>query len=189
MDIKMLLPVILIPIFLIVGIFIMGSINNAVPTFHTALATPTGLTASTLATGTLNGTYFYKVSAGDGSGWTTLSSEVNKSVDGGVTTGTIKLTWNAVDGASIYRVWRGNAADNETAYNDTTSLTLSDTGSLTFTTATPPTTTNAYKNKAIQNAINNVTKNTSNGFNLGSVIVIVIFASIIITILIGSFAI
>jgi hypothetical protein len=116
--------------------------------FAVEMAVPTGVTASTSTGGTLNGTYYYKVSASDGVGWTTLSSEVSATVDGGTTAGTINVSWSAVTGATKYRVWRGTSSGGENAYYETTATSISDNGSLTFTSGTtPPTVTTAYVNK------------------------------------------
>jgi hypothetical protein len=115
--------------------------------FAVEMSVPTGVAASTSTNGTLNGTYYYKVSASDGSGWTTLSSEVSATVDGGTTAGTINVSWNAVQGATKYRVWRGTSSGGENQYYETTSTSISDNGSLTFTSGTPPTVTTAYVNK------------------------------------------
>jgi hypothetical protein len=115
--------------------------------FAVEMLIPTGVAISTSTGGILNGTYYYKVSASDGSGWTTLSSEVSATVDGGTTAGTINVSWNAVQGATKYRVWRGTSSGGENQYYETTSTSISDNGSLTFTSGTPPTATTAYVNK------------------------------------------
>ncbi len=115
--------------------------------FVTEMTTPTGVTATLGATGTLSGTYYYKVSAYDGVAWTNVSSEVSGTVDGGTTNGTITVAWTAVTGATNYRVWRGTVAATETEYYETTAVSLADDGSLTFTAATPPTVTSAYATK------------------------------------------
>jgi microcystin-dependent protein len=115
--------------------------------FAVEMSVPTEVTASTSSGGTLNGTYYYKISASDGIGWTTLSSEVSATVDGGTTAGTINVSWSAVTGAVKYRVWRGTSSNGEDAYYETTSTSIADNGSLTFTSGTPPTATTAYVNK------------------------------------------
>jgi len=115
--------------------------------FAVEMAVPTGVTASTSTGGTLNGTYYYKVSASDGVGWTILSSEVSQTVDGGTTAGTINVSWSAVTGATKYRVWRGTSSGGQNQYYETTATSISDNGSLTFTSGTPPTVTTAYVNK------------------------------------------
>ena len=113
----------------------------------TAMAIPASPTATLGVAGTLNGTYYYKVSASDGTGWTNVSTEVSGTVDSGTTNGTITIAWTASARSTNYRVWRGTAADGETEYYETTSTSLADDGSLTFTTATPPAVTTAYINK------------------------------------------
>jgi F0F1-type ATP synthase epsilon subunit len=112
--------------------------------FGIEMAVPSGVSATTSSGGTLNGTYYYKVSASDGSGWTVLSSEVSATVDGGQTAGTIIVSWNAVTGAVKYRVWRGTSSGGQNEYYETTSTSISDNGSLTFTSGTPPSVTAAY---------------------------------------------
>ena len=119
--------------------------------YATEMTTPTGVTATLGATGTLSGTYYYKVSAYDGVGWTNVSSEVSGTVDGGTTNGTITVAWTAVTGATNYRVWRGTVAGTETEYYAITAVSLADDGSLTFTAGTPPTSTSAYVNKISSN--------------------------------------
>jgi len=115
--------------------------------FAVEMSVPTGVTASTSSGGTLNGTYYYKISASDGIGWTILSSEVSATVNGGTTAGTINVSWSAVTGAVKYRVWRGTSSNGENSYYETTSTSIADNGSLTFTSGTPPTATTAYVNK------------------------------------------
>jgi len=112
--------------------------------FAIEMSPPSNVTATTSAGGTLNGTYYYKVSASDGTGWTVLSSEVSATVDGGTTAGTITVSWDAVPGASSYRVWRGTSSGGQNEYYETTSTSLADDGSLVFTVGTPPTTTDAF---------------------------------------------
>lgn len=111
------------------------------------MAVPTGITATLGATGTLSGTYYYKVTALDGVGETLPSAEVSGTVDGGTTNGTITVAWTAVPGAAKYRVWRGTTAGGENEYYETTGTSLADDGSLTFTAGTVPTTTTAYLHK------------------------------------------
>ena len=97
----------------------------------------------------LSGTYYYKVSASDGTGWTDTFSEVSETVDGGTTDGTITIAWSAVTGATKYRVWRGTATDSEDEYYETTSTSVNDDGSIAFTTGTVPSVTTAYVNKIV----------------------------------------
>jgi len=117
------------------------------------MQTPQNVTATTAAGGTLNGTYYYKVSAGDGTGWTVLSAEVSATVDGGTTAGTITVSWDAVPGASVYRVWRGTSSGGQNEYYETTSTSINDDGSLTYTAGTPPSVTDAWGLRINQNGI------------------------------------
>ena len=97
-----------------------------------------GVSATAADGGTLNGTYYYKVAAYDGSKWTDVSAEVSATVDGGATNGTINVAWSAAPGATSYRVWRGTAANGENEYYDTTGTSIADDGTLTFTAGTVP---------------------------------------------------
>jgi hypothetical protein len=100
---------------------------------------PVQSTPTTSATGTLNGTYYYTVTALDAAGRETAqSNEVSETVDGGTTAGTINLSWSAIRDAKGYRVWRGTTAGGENEYYDVSTTSLADNGSLTFTAGTPP---------------------------------------------------
>lgn len=95
------------------------------------------LTASA-AGGTLStGTYYYKVTALDPHGETAASPETNVAVTG--PTGSVALSWAAIDGATGYRVYRGTAAGSENHYFDTPVASYTDTGTA-GTAASPPST-------------------------------------------------
>jgi hypothetical protein len=80
------------------------------------LPTPTGLagTAATTGGSLATGTYFYKVTALNSTGETVPSSEISVPVTG--PTGRVALTWNAVSGATGYRVYRGTSAGGENVF-------------------------------------------------------------------------
>jgi len=90
---------------------------------------PTGVTATLGASGTLNGTYYYKVTALDGVGETIGSSEVSGTVDGGTNNGTITISWDAVTGAAKYRVYRGISSGGQDRYFEVTETSFVDDGS------------------------------------------------------------
>jgi hypothetical protein len=93
------------------------------------LDTPTGLAAVASASGgTLaTATYYYKVTAVNSIGETVGSSEVSAAVTG--PTGSVALSWTAVDGADTYRVYRGTASGGQNTYYATTATSYTDTGS------------------------------------------------------------
>jgi hypothetical protein len=68
------------------------------------------------------------------------STEVSVAASGA--NATARVTWDAVPNAEFYRVWRGTSPGNETAYVQVTAptLTLTDTGAVSFTAASIPTT-------------------------------------------------
>src|SRR5581483_11984471 len=68
-----------------------------------------GAAAGSLAAGT----YFYVVTAVFGTYETLASAEVNQAAAGA---STIQVQWNAVPGASSYRIYRGTAAGAENLY-------------------------------------------------------------------------
>ena len=92
------------------------------------LSAPSGLVATGSTTGgTLAAaTYYYKVTALNGSGETTGSTEVSVTTTG--TTSSVALTWTAVPGATSYRIYRGTAAASENVYYTSTSNSFTDTG-------------------------------------------------------------
>lgn len=90
------------------------------------------------------GTYFGVVTAINANGETTKSNEVSVALTG--STGSITLTWPAVDGATGYKYYRGTSTTNEneliTTISSGSTLTYVDTGTA-GTTATVPTTNTA----------------------------------------------
>lgn len=83
--------------------------------FDTPLAVPTSLTATLAAGGTLTlgQPYYYEVTAIDGiGGETTTSNEVTATPSGG--NRSISLAWTAVPGAFGYNVYRGTSTGTET---------------------------------------------------------------------------
>lgn len=102
--------------------------NRTVPVSAGPVAAPV-LTKGT--TGTTGGTFgagdvFWKVTAVDGYGETAGSNEVTATL---VATGKQDLSWAAVPGAQLYRVYRGTATGAENVLVTTTgALTFTDTG-------------------------------------------------------------
>lgn len=125
-------------------------IGGVVYTYYTyKISYPEGVNATAGSGGTLNGTYFYKVSAYDGTHWTGLSPEVSATVDGGTTNGTITVSWTAISGVTKYRVWRGTVSGGENEYYEIVNPPLADDGSLTFTAGNPPSSYECMINKGM----------------------------------------
>jgi hypothetical protein len=91
------------------------------------------------------GTYFWVVTAIDGNGETTKSNEVQAVLTG--STSSVALSWNAVDGATGYNVYRGTSTTNENKLVSSigsATTTYTDTGTA-GTTATVPATNTAER--------------------------------------------
>lgn len=73
-------------------------------------AASTATTGGTLAAGT----YFYVITATNAAGETTRSNEISITTTGA--TSTVTLNWDAVPGATGYRVYRGTVAGTQTEY-------------------------------------------------------------------------
>lgn len=95
------------------------------------LATPSGVTASAGGGGTLTaGTYSYRIVAArpimmDQWAWSARSTEVLVTVPAG---GRVTLSWGAVPGATVYRVYRGTAAGAQDRFFDAPSASFVDDG-------------------------------------------------------------
>jgi hypothetical protein len=103
--------------------------NRTVPTSAGAVAAPALVKGTTGTTGGTfgAGTFFWKVTAVDGYGETAGSNEVTATL---VATGKQDLSWAAVPGAQLYRVYRGTATNAENKLVGTVSgLAFTDTGS------------------------------------------------------------
>ncbi len=100
-----------------------GPITGAGP-----LPTPTGLAATAFVSGgsLATGTYFYKVAARNINGETLASTEVSATVTG--PSGRVALAWDAVPGATSYRVYRGTASNAQNVFFTAGGNSLSDTG-------------------------------------------------------------
>jgi hypothetical protein len=111
------------------------------------LAAPNVSVASSTTGGTFAaGTYFWVVTATDANGETTKSNEVNAALTGSTSSAT--LTWNQVDGATGYKIYRGTTTTNEnkliTTIGSGSTLTYVDTGTA-GSTASPPGTNTAER--------------------------------------------
>lgn len=131
--------------------YIKGDITNNTLNILPMLAPGAPLAISTATTGgTLaNGTYYYVISATDGTGETIGSSELSKATTGSGTS-TIAVSWGAVTGALTYKVYRGTVTNTENKLVATISaptLTFTDTG-VAGTTNSPLTVTTAFYNRA-----------------------------------------
>jgi len=140
------------------------------PPVNAAIAAPGTVTPSTSTTGgTLAAaTYFYKLTALNSAGETTVSPEATQVTTGA--TSTVTLNWSAVTGATGYRLYRSTVTNQEKFLVQLGAvITYIDTGALTPTLVTPPTsnTTQAYARSgwlfsgfvaefAFQSQVNNV---------------------------------
>jgi hypothetical protein len=110
------------------------------------VANPTGLSATASGSGgTLAAqTYYYVVTATNSRGETLPSNEVQATTSG--STGSVRLTWTAVSGATGYRVYRGTASGAEKLLTSVGSVTsYTDTGASTPGSQSPPTSNTALK--------------------------------------------
>jgi hypothetical protein len=106
----------------------------------------TGVTTPTFTDSNVTGgmTYYYKVTAVDAAGPSSMSSEVNATLPQvpAAPTGlvvsagqsNVSLSWNAVSGATSYNVYRGTSSGGETLYISVTGISYNDTSVTTFTT-------------------------------------------------------
>ncbi|HEX4774984.1 MAG TPA: hypothetical protein VH234_05715 [Candidatus Saccharimonadales bacterium] len=93
------------------------------------MSAPTGAAvgAATAGGSLTAGTYFYKISAIDGSGGETLpSTEVSGTTSGGNLT--LPISWNAVQGVISYRIYRGTSSGAENVFYTSNTNSFSDTG-------------------------------------------------------------
>ncbi|QQG44292.1 MAG: hypothetical protein HYW86_00005, partial [Candidatus Roizmanbacteria bacterium] len=122
------------------------------------------LTATASSGGSLTAnTYYFVVVAVDGAGGTTAKNTERSATVDGATTDRVALSWNAVQGAVSYRIYKGTAAGEEDRYQTSTTNSYnydSDTGA---TLGTPPVTTTAYVAKIANNGNNS----WFNGGNVG----------------------
>lgn len=87
--------------------------NRDVPAEGGPLAAPVltkGVTATTGGT-FAGGTYYWKITAVDGQGETLGSNEVTTTFDAIATTSSQALSWTDVDGAQLYKLYRGTATN------------------------------------------------------------------------------
>jgi hypothetical protein len=114
------------------------------------MASPGVITLSTATAGgslSASTTYYFKVTALDGSGGeTTPSSEYSIATGSATATNTITASWTAISGATSYRVYYGTTAGGESAYFTTTSTSYTMTATTGSTSATPPSTNAAFSN-------------------------------------------
>ncbi len=112
-------------------------VSMGVPTLNASVGSATG--------GTLPaGTYYYVVTAlskygqisDDQTGETSRSNEVTVTTTG--STSSVSLSWNALNGADGYNVYRSTSSGAETFLATVTGTTFTDTGADTPTTQTPP---------------------------------------------------
>lgn len=104
------------------------------------LATPVNLSASTASTGgSLEpGDYSYQVTAYNANGETMPCATVAITVPSGTSTNTVTLSWDAVTGATGYKVY-GRTASSTLLIATVTAATYTDTGSVTPSGAVPTT--------------------------------------------------
>lgn len=113
----------------------------------TEMNTPVNVSVVALSGGALSaGDYFFKVVASDGVGLTTGSEEVVCTVDG-INTDQCTLAWDAVPGATAYRVYKGSSADNQDRFKATTTNIYNYNTDVGATLGTVPQVTSAFVNK------------------------------------------
>ena len=105
---------------------------------YSSLGIPTNVIASVSSGGSFNAfeVRYYKITACDAVGESLASLEVNQITDN--TNRTIDLTWNAVIGATKYRVYRGDGANLENEYKEVATNSYSDDNTDVFVAGQPP---------------------------------------------------
>lgn len=98
---------------------VVEQISLAAPANPAAVASESG---GTLAAAT----YYYKITAVNAAGESLGSAEVNGVIAGA--TGSIALTWDAVTGATGYRIYRGPSAAGEDHYFSSATASFTDVG-------------------------------------------------------------
>lgn len=121
----------------------LGSTGN----FATEMSTPKNILVQTGSGGGLSaGTYYFKVVASDGTSTTQGSSEVSCTVNGTSLT-RCALSWDAVIGASLYRVYKGTVSEKQDRYQTASTHSLNYSGDGGATLGSVPTVTTAYVSK------------------------------------------
>jgi hypothetical protein len=112
-----------------------------------AIATPTGVAQADGGSGSLNGTFYWVVTALDELGETLKSSQVSRSC----TNKTVEISWDAMAGATSYRVYRTQTSGSYGATSllaevpAYTSLNkYYDSGAVSLSAGSPPTATEFY---------------------------------------------
>lgn len=110
------------------GIIYTGILNEYLQVFVIGVAAPTNLAAAGSTTGGSfsAGTYYWEVTGLNGAGETVGSNEVTLTLTG--STSSVQLVWNAMPGASSYRVYRGTASGSESHYQAASTNSFTDTG-------------------------------------------------------------
>jgi hypothetical protein len=108
------------------GIACSGTLNDYIQPQQIGLPAPVNLGASLPAgSGNLtSGTYYYKVTALNGTGETTPSQEVSVIVFNGL----VQLSWPALPGATSYRIYRGTISNGQSVYYTSPTSSYLDTG-------------------------------------------------------------
>ncbi len=128
------------------------------------MTTPVSVSARSIDTGSLSaGTYYYKVTASNGTSETLSSEETFTTIDGIDTRGAV-ISWAAVPGATSYRVYKGTSSNGQNTYFTTTGTTYTDSGA-SGTAGTIPTTSTGYINRF---SINGDSWVTSGNFGVGT---------------------
>src|SRR6185295_5583847 len=97
-------------------------------------------------------TYFYKLTGINKNGESHAGSQTSGIVTSG-TTSSINLTWNAIDGADSYRVYRGTSTNGQNVYYTVTGTSFVDTYSLTTISGIPPSFNTAFNVKSAPNSV------------------------------------
>lgn len=113
----------------------------------TEMSSPTNIVVKPASGGALKeGIYYFKIVAGDNVGTTSGSSEVSCSVNGTSLT-RCALSWDAVVGATSYRVYKGTHSGKQDRYQTASTHSLNYDGDGGSTLGSVPTVTTAYVSK------------------------------------------
>jgi fibronectin-binding autotransporter adhesin len=108
------------------------------------------LTCNTTGGSLADGTYYYAISASNGTGFTatggSTATESNCTISGSGGAGSVSISWRADLGALSYRIYRGTSSLAENVYYTSSTNSFTDTGTA-ATSGTRPSSTTAYINE------------------------------------------
>jgi hypothetical protein len=105
-----------------------GILNEYIQSFTIGVATPSGLALVAFTTGgsLAAATYYWKVTGLNATGETVGSNEVTATTTG--STSSVTLSWQAMPGATSYRIYRGTTTGSEDHYQASSTNSFTDTG-------------------------------------------------------------